>query len=292
MFNAASPAQLAEALARHGVTLKKSLGQNFLIDENILKKIAAVSGAAEGEACLEVGPGAGALTQKLTDTGARVVTVEIDGRLIPLLHEALEGKNAQVIHQDILKADLQKIYDEHIKQPFIVAANLPYYITSPVIMALLESGLPIRQMTLMVQSEVADRMAAKKGKDYSPFSIAVQYHAQVHVAMRVSPGCFMPRPDVGSSVVVMEMLHEKPVQVEDEKAFFHLVHSCFAMRRKTAVNNIVASSLLPDKETAEKILQACGFDPMVRAEDIPMAGFAGISREITRHTGIKPGINA
>jgi 16S rRNA (adenine1518-N6/adenine1519-N6)-dimethyltransferase len=280
MFNAASPAQLAEALKRHGVTLKKSLGQNFLIDENILKKIASISGAGAGAACLEVGPGAGALTQKLLDAGAHVAAVEIDSKLIPMLQEALEGRNAEIIHQDILKADLRKIYDAHIREPFMVAANLPYYITSPVIMRLLESGLPITKMTLMVQSEVADRMAAQRGKQYSPFSIAVQYHAQVHVALRVSPGCFMPRPEVGSSVVVMEMRAEKAVLVEDEKAFFRLVHSCFAMRRKTAVNNIVAAGLAQGKDEAENVLKSCGIGEKARAEDIPMQGYADILRAL------------
>lgn len=277
MFNAASPAQLDQALSRHGISLKKSLGQNFLIDENILKKIIEASGAQKGSIFLEIGPGAGALTQKLCGAGAHVVAVEIDRALIPLLHEALQGMDAKVICQDILKTDLDALYESELKRPFKVCANLPYYITSPVIFLLLGSGLPILSMTFMVQAEVARRMAAERGKDYSPFSIAVQYHAEVRQIARVAPTCFMPRPDVASAIIRLDMRKEKTVRVSDEKLFFALVRQSFAMRRKTLVNNLSAGDWGLGKPEWEQFLAACGIGPSVRAEEIMIKDFANLS---------------
>jgi len=229
-------------LAEHGFGFRKSLGQNFLIDKNILRQIVEASGVSSDCAVLEIGAGAGVLTFELANAARKVVSVEIDRALLPILGRNLaEFDNVSIISDDILKVDVGKLFEEHFAgQDVRVVANLPYYITTPIIMRLLESSLPnLRSLTVMVQKEVAARIAAAPGgKDYGALSVAAQYHTRPMVAFDVSPGCFVPPPKVSSSVVHLEVLPQKSVAVEDESMFFALVRAAFGQRRKTLLNSV------------------------------------------------------
>ncbi|MBC8528658.1 16S rRNA (adenine(1518)-N(6)/adenine(1519)-N(6))-dimethyltransferase RsmA [Christensenellaceae bacterium NSJ-44] len=276
-----SPTVVQELMARHGASFTKSLGQNFLIDENILQKIVDASAIGPGDRVLEVGPGIGVLTQAMAQRGAFVTAVEIDRRLIPILSDTLAGyDHASVVQGDILKVDLPALWQEHLEgQPFSVVANLPYYITSPVIMAILQSGLPLQSMTLMIQKEVADRMsAAPGGNDYGLLSVAVQFYCRAELQFMVPPSAFMPRPKVGSAVITLTKLPECPAGPVDEDAFFHLVRAAFAMRRKTLHNNLAASNFGLSRDQVREKIEACGLSPAVRAEALSLQDFARLTR--------------
>lgn len=263
-------------LADHSVNLKKSLGQNFLIDENIPRRIAE-SCCTDDYGILEIGPGAGALTRQLALRAKKVTAIELDRRLKPVLDTALAGfDNVEVIYEDVLKADLNKI----IKQmdcPVRVAANLPYYITSPVIMALLEQRLPLDSITVMVQKEAADRLCAKiPSRAAGAVTFAVNYFSEAKTLFNVSRGCFMPRPSVDSTVITLDIRKTPPVAVKSEKNFFKTVKAAFMHRRKTFINSVSAGTGI-EKEAIASALEKCGISASIRAEQLDMEQFAKLS---------------
>lgn len=275
------PSELKELLARHGFSFSKSLGQNFLIDEGVLDKIVAAAQPSRELCALEIGPGAGTLTQKLAENFRKAVAVEIDRALIPVLEETMAGyDNFTLIHRDIMEVDLNELVEREFgNAPFCVAANLPYYITTPIVMNLLESGLPVTSMTLMVQKEVAQRMAAQPGgKDYGALSVAVQYYTRPRIICRAEPHCFLPQPKVASSVVALEVLPQPSVTVADEKKFFAVVKAAFGQRRKTLLNALSNSPhLSADKQAVRDALEQMGLDPAVRGERLSVEQFARLS---------------
>lgn len=263
---------IKEIMTRHGFNFSKSLGQNFIINPHICPRIAEEGGAEEGVCALEIGAGVGVLTAELAKRADKVVSIELDERLIPVLGETLEDfDNVTVINEDVLKADLQSIVKYNFgDKPFVVCANLPYYITSPIIMLLLESKLPCRSITVMVQKEAADRLCADVGsRNAGAVSVAVDYYAEAQKLFDVSRGSFMPSPNVDSAVIRLDIREKPPVEVEDEKFFFRMVKACFAQRRKTASNSISAGLGLPKDKVVSAITDA-GFDPNVRAEKLTM----------------------
>ena len=263
---------IKEIMTRHGFNFSKSLGQNFIINHHICPRIAEEGGAGEGVCALEIGAGVGVLTAELAKRADKVVSIELDERLIPVLGETLEDfDNVTVINEDVLKADLQSIVKYNFgDKPFVVCANLPYYITSPIIMLLLESKLPCRSITVMVQKEAADRLCADVGsRNAGAVSVAVDYYAEAQKLFDVSRGSFMPSPNVDSAVIRLDIREKPPVEVEDEKFFFRMVKACFAQRRKTASNSISAGLGIPKDKVISAITDA-GFDPNVRAEKLTM----------------------
>ena len=263
---------IKEIMTRHGFNFSKSLGQNFIINPHICPRIAEEGGAEEGVCALEIGAGVGVLTAELAKRADKVVSIELDERLIPVLGETLEDfDNVTVINEDVLKADLQSIVKYNFgDKPFVVCANLPYYITSPIIMLLLESKLPCRSITVMVQKEAADRLCADVGsRNAGAVSVAVDYYAEAQKLFDVSRGSFMPSPNVDSAVIRLDIREKPPVEVEDEKFFFRMVKACFAQRRKTASNSISAGLGIPKDKVISAITDA-GFDPNVRAEKLTM----------------------
>ncbi len=283
-MNLTHPSELKSLLERHNFSFSKSLGQNFLIDENVLNQIIVAASPNKDICALEIGPGAGTLTQKLAENSQHVVAVEIDSALIPILNETMsEYDNFDLIHNDVMQTDLKELTNRIFNgAPFCVAANLPYYITTPVIMGLLESHLPVTSMTLMVQKEVADRMIAKPGtKDYGALSVAVQYYTKPSLVCRAEPHCFMPQPKVASSVIKLEVLPTPSVQVLDEKLFFNVVKSAFGQRRKTLCNSLSKSpyfSIEKDKVTAA--LEQMGLDAGIRGERLSVEEFATLSNNL------------
>ena len=278
-MNISNPSELKELLSRHGFSFSKSLGQNFLIDKNVLDKIVSASELTENDCVLEIGPGAGTLTRCLAKTGAKCVAVEIDKALIPILEETMaEFDNFTLINNDILKVDLKELTENHFNnKPFHVIANLPYYITTPIVMKLLEDNLPVKSMTLMVQKEVADRMCAKSGgKDYGALSVAVQYYAEPSVVTKAEPHCFMPQPKVASSVIHLKI--GKKIAVDNEKLFFSIVKSAFSQRRKTLVNSLSKSPYFNfDKDKVISALNEMGLSPDIRGEKLTIKQFAQLS---------------
>ncbi len=279
--NPAHPSELKPLLARHGFSFSKSLGQNFLIDEGVLSKIVDASDLTPDTCALEIGPGAGTLTQRLAQNAKKVVAVEIDSALVPILHETMDAfDNFHLVHQDVMTVDLKTLTAEQFgNAPFCVAANLPYYITTPIVMNLLESRLPVTSMTLMVQKEVADRMAAKPGtKDYGALSVAVQYYTQPQIICKAEPHCFMPQPKVASTVVNLKVLPTPAVTVHDEKKFFQIVKSAFGQRRKTLLNALSKSPYLTlEKQAIQGALDKLGLDPAIRGERLSLEEFAFLS---------------
>lgn len=281
----ATPKATKELLARHGFSFKKSLGQNFLIDLNILQKIVQAGELDKATGALEIGPGIGALTQFLADRAGKVVAFEIDGRLLPLLQETVAWQpHVTVIHQDVLKADLQTVFAEQfadVEQVSLVA-NLPYYVTTPIIMKLLEAKLPLRNLVVMIQKEVADRMAAKPGgKEYGSLSIAVQYYTEPEVTMIVPRTVFMPQPNVDSAVLRLRVRQQPPVDVADEAFFFDVVQSAFVQRRKTLSNNLKArfgNEL--EREQLDALLVELGIEPSRRGETLSMDEFAKLANAL------------
>ena len=280
-MNLCNPTELKALLNRHGFNFSKTLGQNFLIDKNVLNKIVSASELNENSCVLEIGPGAGTLTQRLAETGARCTAVEIDKALLPILGETLAGfDNFNLINSDILKVDLKKlIKDEFDNKPFHVIANLPYYITTPIIMQILESRLPVVSMTLMVQKEVADRMCATCGsKEYGALSVAVQYYTIPTVICRAEPHCFIPQPKVASSVVHLKVSATPTVTVSDEKKFFAIVKSSFGQRRKTLLNALSKSPYFSaNKDSVRSALVQMGVDENIRGEKLSISQFAKLS---------------
>lgn len=278
-MNISNPSELKELLSRHGFSFSKSLGQNFLIDKNVLDKIVSASSLTENDCVLEIGPGAGTLTRCLAKTGAKCVAVEIDKALIPILEETMaEFDNFTLINNDILKVDLKELTENYFNnKPFHVIANLPYYITTPIVMKLLEDNLPVKSMTLMVQKEVADRMCAKSGgKDYGALSVAVQYYAEPSVVTKAEPHCFMPQPKVASSVIHLKI--GKKIAVDNEKLFFSIVKSAFSQRRKTLVNSLSKSPYFNfDKDKVISALNEMGLSPDIRGEKLTIEQFASLS---------------
>jgi 16S rRNA (adenine1518-N6/adenine1519-N6)-dimethyltransferase len=275
------PSELKELLTRHGFSFSKSLGQNFLIDDHVLAKIIDAAGPSPDACALEIGPGAGTLTRQLAANFKKAVAIEIDNALIPILNETMaEFDNFTLIHKDVMEVDLKALAEQEFGDaPFCVAANLPYYITTPIVMNLLESRLPITTMTLMVQKEVADRMAASPGgKDYGALSVAVQYYTRPTIVCKAEPHCFLPQPKVASTVVNLEVLSSPAVEVDDEKKFFKIVKSAFGQRRKTLLNALSKSPYLTlEKEAVQTALSQLGLDPAIRGERLSIEEFAALS---------------
>ncbi len=273
------PRALRELLQRHGLRLSKSLGQNFLINPSVCPRMAAACGAEGCAGVLEVGPGVGVLTRELSSTAKKVVSVELDHRLLPVLEETLSDcTNVEIVQGDILKLDLHRLIEEKLSGgPVCVCANLPYYITSPVIMALLEGGLPLTAVTVMVQKEAAARLCAPPGvRECGAVSVSVHYRSRPQVLFQVGRGSFMPPPNVDSSVIRFDMLPEPPVRVRNEDILFKVARGAFAQRRKTAANSLSGALRLP-KGLIEGRLTQAGIPINARAEQLTLAQFGTLS---------------
>ncbi len=270
----------SEILKKHQFRMQKKYGQNFLIDANILAKIVEAAQITKEDCVLEIGPGIGTMTQYLAEAADRVVAVEIDRELIPILEETLSPyDNVKVLCEDILKVDLAALAAENGGRPLKVVANLPYYITTPIIMALFESGMPLASITVMVQSEVADRMQTGPGsKDYGALSLAVQYYAKPEVVARVPASCFLPRPNVDSTVVRLTRYEKPPVGTADEAFLFAVIRASFNQRRKTLANGLAnAGGLGVTRGQVETVLADMGLSTMVRGETFTLERFAELS---------------
>lgn len=276
-----TPSGTIEILKKYNFNFQKKFGQNFLIDTNILEKIINACNITDKDCILEIGPGIGTMTQYLAKNAREVVAVEIDKALIPILEETLlDFNNVTIINQDILKVDIGQIVEEkNGGRPVKVAANLPYYITTPIIMGLLESYVPIESITVMVQKEVADRMQTGPGtKDYGALSLAVQYYVKPEVVVQVPPSCFMPRPKVGSTVIQLTKYPIPPVSVKDGRFMFSLIRASFNQRRKTLVNGLAnAAGLGLTKEKVAAALETMGLPGTVRGEALSLEEFAALS---------------
>lgn len=285
-MNVSHPAQAAAILRKYGIAPKKSLGQNFLVDANVLRNIVRAAELDKEKGVLEIGPGIGALTQHLAEAAGRVVAVEIDRRLLPVLEETLAPYgNVAVIHGDILAMDLPRLFAERFSglKAASVVANLPYYVTTPILMSLLETDLPLEFIVVMVQKEVAERLAAPPGsKAYGSLSIAVQYRCEAEVAAVVPPTVFIPRPDVDSAVIRLRKLDRPRVKTEDESFMFDVVRAAFARRRKTLLNNLQARFGKDRKEALLAALAETGIDPGRRGETLSIAEFAALGDALAR----------
>jgi 16S rRNA (adenine1518-N6/adenine1519-N6)-dimethyltransferase len=274
----AAAGRTKEIIRKYGFTFKKSLGQNFLIDGNVLNRIIAAAGLDGTRGALEVGPGIGALTERLAQAAGKVVALEIDGRLLPILEDVMSPyDNVNVVHADVLKTDLRGIWSEYFADVsgVSVVANLPYYVTTPIVMKLLEEKIPADRIVVMVQKEVADRMAARPGgKEYGSLSIAVQYYCVPERVCVVPPGAFLPAPNVESAVIRLTKRTSPAVEVPDEKRFFRVVHAAFAQRRKTIANNLSAISGKERKAELAALLAEIGIPPERRAETLSLEEFA------------------
>ena len=284
----ANPSHTSEILERHGFTFKKSLGQNFLTEPNILRKIVQTAQIDDQVNVIEVGPGIGALTEYLAQNAHQVLAFEIDDRLIPVLADTLaEYENVQVVHQDVLKADLvqvtQEVFTENL--PIKVVANLPYYITTPIMMHFLESALKVDEMVVMMQKEVADRISAQPGsKAYGSLSIAVQYYMQAQLAFIVPKTVFVPQPNVDSAILKLTRRSQPAVEVIDEKAFFRLTKAAFQLRRKTLWNNLIHSYGKDEatKNWLTQSLEQANIDPKRRGETLTLQEFADLSNAMEK----------
>lgn len=277
----ASPQNTIAVLQKYDFQFKKQFGQNFLVDLHVLGKILRAAEIGSEDVCLEIGPGIGSLTQLMGEAAKRVISVEIDNRLIPLLEENLAAyDNIEVVNSDFMELDLPAFFAEKaIDQPVKVVANLPYYITTPIIMGLFESGVPLDSITVMVQEEVAKRMQAKPGtKDYGALSLAVQYYAEPTIAAYVPQNCFIPRPGVGSAVIHLKRRRELPVETKDEKLMFKLIRAAFGQRRKTLVNSVSGSpELTVSKDQILAALAKAGISEKIRGEALSLADFAKLA---------------
>ena len=279
-----NPKNTIEVIQKYQFAFQKKFGQNFLIDPHVLDKIIGAAGVTKEDMVLEIGPGIGTMTQYLAEAAREVVAVEIDNNLIPILKETLaEYDNVTVINEDILKVDIRKLAEEHNGgRPIKVVANLPYYITTPIIMGLFESNVPIDNITVMVQKEVADRMQVGPGtKEYGALSLAVQYYAKPEIVAIVPPNCFMPRPNVGSAVIRLTRHKEVPVQVNDEKLMFKIIRASFNQRRKTLANGLNnAPDIHLSKEVIQESIEELGVPVTIRGEALTLQQFAQLSNII------------
>lgn len=273
-----------DVLKKYNFNFQKRFGQNFLIDSHILEKIISAAEITKEDCILEIGPGIGTMTQYLAESAGEVIAVEIDKSLIPILEDTLSGyDNVTIINQDILKVDIAKLVREkNHGKPIKVVANLPYYITTPIIMGLFESHVPLKNITIMVQKEVADRMQVGPGtKDYGALSLAVQYYARPEIVTYVSPTCFIPKPNVGSAVIRLERYQNPPVEVADEAFLFRLVRAAFQQRRKTLANGIGNATDIPcSREQAQQALEELGFSVSIRGEALTLQEFASLSNQL------------
>ena len=278
-----NPKCTIEVLQKYDFVFQKRFGQNFLIDENILRKIADASEITKEDLIIEIGPGIGTLTQYLAAQAREVIAVEIDKALIPVLKDTLkEWPNVQIIQEDILKVDLKKLIDERNNgQSVKIVANLPYYITTPIIMKILEEHIPVSRMTFMMQKEVAQRIGASPGtKDYGALSLAVNYYSSVEHVSEVPPSCFIPRPKVSSSVITLSVYEEPPVRAENEALLFRLIRASFNQRRKTFANS-VKNGMSYDRERIEEILVQMGLPPNIRGEALTLNQFIEIADHLS-----------
>lgn len=278
-----NPKRTIEVLQKYDFVFQKKFGQNFLIDTHVLDKIISAAEITKEDFVLEIGPGIGTMTQYLACAAREVVAVEIDKALIPILEDTLQDySNVTVLNEDILKVDIKKLADEHNNgKPIKVVANLPYYITTPIIMGLFEGDVPIESITVMVQKEVADRMQVGPGtKEYGVLSLAVQYYAEPYIVANVPPNCFMPRPKVGSAVIRLTKHAEPPVEVSDTKLMFRIIRASFNQRRKTLANGLNNSPELSfGKEEIQRAIKACGFPEGIRGEALTLEEFAALTNE-------------
>ena len=281
MANLGNPQETIAVLQRYGFNFQKKYGQNFLIDTHVLDKIIGAAQIGPDDFVLEIGPGIGTMTQYLAEAAREVVAVEIDTKLIPILQDTLkEYDNVTVLNENILKVDIRKIAEEkNGGKPIKVVANLPYYITTPIIMGLFESEVPLDSITVMVQKEVADRMQVGPGtKDYGALSLAVQHYAEPYIVANVPPNCFIPRPAVGSAVIRLTRYQEKPVKVNDASFMFKIIRASFNQRRKTLQNGLYNSSELRiPKEKTVAALEEMGLTPTIRGEKLSLEEFAQLS---------------
>ncbi|RJV71525.1 16S rRNA (adenine(1518)-N(6)/adenine(1519)-N(6))-dimethyltransferase RsmA [Coprococcus sp. AF27-8] len=281
-----NPQNTIAVLQKYNFSFQKKFGQNFLIDTHVLDKIIRSAEITKDDFVLEIGPGIGTMTQYLAFAAREVVAVEIDKALIPILEDTLSSyDNVTVINEDVLKLDIVKLAQERNGgKPIKVVANLPYYITTPIIMGLFESHVPVQSITVMVQKEVADRMQVGPGtKDYGALSLAVQYYAKPYIAANVPPNCFMPRPKVGSAVIRLECHEEPPVQVEDEKLMFRIIRASFNQRRKTLANGLKNSPEISlSREGIERAIAELGKGASVRGEALNLEEFATLSNIVGR----------
>ena len=286
MATLGNPKNTIEIIQKYQFAFQKKFGQNFLIDTRVLDKIISAAGITEDDCVLEIGPGIGTMTQYLACAAREVYAVEIDKALIPILEDTLSDySNVTVLNEDILKVDIRKLAEEHNQgKPIKVVANLPYYITTPIIMGLFEGHVPIESITVMVQKEVADRMQVGPGtKDYGALSLAVQYYAEPYIVANVPPNCFMPRPKVGSAVIRLTRHKEAPVKTVDEKLMFRLIRASFNQRRKTLANSLKNSPELSfTKEEIQDAIAACGFKEGVRGEALTLADFAALTDQFAK----------
>ena len=285
-----NPTNTIAVLNRYGFSFQKKFGQNFLIDENVVEKIVRDAGVTKDDFVLEIGPAIGTMTQILCENAREVVAVEIDDKLIPILTEDTLSwyDNVTVIHEDILKLDIVKLANERNGgKPIKVVANLPYYITTPIIMGLFESHVPLDSITIMVQKEVADRMQVGPGtKDYGALSLAVQYYAKPQILLNVPASCFMPRPNVDSAVIQLTRYEKPPVEVKDEHLMFRLIRASFNQRRKTMTNSVGNSpELSVSKEQMAAVLEKCGLSATVRGEALTLEQFAELANVLSEDTG-------
>ncbi|MDY4999486.1 MAG: 16S rRNA (adenine(1518)-N(6)/adenine(1519)-N(6))-dimethyltransferase RsmA [Lachnospiraceae bacterium] len=279
------PSNTIEILKKYNFNFQKRFGQNFLIDTHILEKIVDEAGIDEDDCVLEIGPGIGTMTQYLCERAGRVIAVEIDKALIPILNDTLSSyNNVTIINEDILKVDITKLCNEYNNgRPIKVVANLPYYITTPIIMGLFESGCPLESITIMVQKEVADRMKCGPGsKDYGALSLAVQFYSSPEIVAYVSPESFIPKPGVGSAVIRLTRYEKPPVEVDDEKYMFALIRAAFNMRRKTMVNSLMSSNLGLTKEEILEAIKNLGLSATVRGEALTLEEFAALSNILSK----------
>lgn len=280
MANLGIPSNTIEILQKYNFNFQKKFGQNFLIDTRVLDRIIEASEITKDDCVLEIGPGIGTMTQYLAESAREVIAVEIDKALIPILGDTLKDySNVTIINEDILKVDINKIVEEKNNgKPIKVVANLPYYITTPIIMGLFESHVPLKSITVMVQKEVADRMQVGPGtKDYGALSLAVQYYAKPEVVANVPPNCFIPRPNVGSAVIRLTRYENPPVKAEDEHLMFSLIRASFNQRRKTLINGLMNGGLGLSKEKIQTVLEEMQLPLTIRGEALTLAQFAQLS---------------
>jgi len=280
MANLGIPRNTIEVLQRHNFIFQKKYGQNFLVDPNVLERVIDAAGVTEEDCVLEIGPGIGTMTQLLAERAGKVIAVEIDRNLIPILEETLSPySNVTLINEDILKLDIRELVQGQQGRPVKVVANLPYYITTPIVMGLLEGGAPLKSITVMVQKEVADRMQAGPGtKEYGALSLAVQYYAEPEVVANVPPNCFIPRPNVGSAVIRLTRYGTPPVQAADAGKLFAIIRASFNQRRKTLANSLGnAPGLGVSRERVAQVLEEMGLPAMVRGEALTLTQFAALS---------------